>query len=293
MSSIFAAPVAASTSSDRIEFKAGKLSQQGRLVVPDPRKGLISVKISDDGLLHLMWIDRRTNMTEDVQNYLFQFKDLIVFPDEAELVHVPQCTTGRVFVLKYKTSSQRFFIWMQDSNDKNDSDIVKRVNVMINNPPSASHNSTNVFGGSIGSQNQNEMLSAMLRGSGLVNVTMNINQGAAMQALPAAALNRLLNMQYLGPLLRDAELKNSILPFLDQNAPVNDSLIEHIKSNNRAIERLQALHVALVTNKLTAATNHYGIDSSVNGSFGGLDVFLSVVASRRRSDNTSQMDITE
>ncbi|RKP17037.1 hypothetical protein ROZALSC1DRAFT_16842 [Rozella allomycis CSF55] len=158
MSSIFAAPVAATTSSDRIEFKAGKLSQQGRLVVPDPRKGLISVKISDDGLLHLMWIDRRTNMTED---------DLIVFPDEAELVHVPQCTTGRVFVLKYKTSSQRFFIWMQDSNDKNDSDIVKRVNVMINNPPSASHNSTNVFGGSIGSQNQNEMLSAMLRGSGL------------------------------------------------------------------------------------------------------------------------------
>lgn len=41
------------------------------------------------------------------------FQDLIIFPDDCEFKKVSQCTTGRVFVLKFKAGSKRLFFWMQ------------------------------------------------------------------------------------------------------------------------------------------------------------------------------------
>lgn len=41
------------------------------------------------------------------------FQDLIIFPDDCEFKRVPQCTTGRVYVLKFKAGSKRLFFWMQ------------------------------------------------------------------------------------------------------------------------------------------------------------------------------------
>ena len=40
-------------------------------------------------------------------------QDLIIFPDDVEYKRVPQCTTGRVYILKFKSSSRKFFFWMQ------------------------------------------------------------------------------------------------------------------------------------------------------------------------------------
>ena len=77
---------------------------------PDKRKGLLSVYQSDDMLMHLTWKDRGTGTLED---------DLIIFPDDCEFQAVPACTTGRVFALKFKTSSKLMFFWMQVSVDYN------------------------------------------------------------------------------------------------------------------------------------------------------------------------------
>lgn len=41
------------------------------------------------------------------------FQDLIIFPDDCEFKRVNQCTTGRVYVLKFKAGSKRLFFWMQ------------------------------------------------------------------------------------------------------------------------------------------------------------------------------------
>ena len=38
---------------------------------------------------------------------------MIIFPDDCEFQAVPACTTGRVFILKFKTSNKRVFFWMQ------------------------------------------------------------------------------------------------------------------------------------------------------------------------------------
>ena len=81
---------------------------------------------SDDQLMHLQWKDRTTGTIED---------DLIIFPDDVEFKPVPACTTGRVFVLKFKTSNKRMFFWMQEPKADKDEEYCKKVNDNLNNPP--------------------------------------------------------------------------------------------------------------------------------------------------------------
>lgn len=108
-----------------IEMRAGKMSQKGRMVYPDKRKGLLYVYQSEDSLMHFCWQDRTTGVVED---------DLIIFPDDCEYVKVPQCTTGRAYLLKFKSSNRRFFFWLQEPRADKDEDNCKRINEILNNP---------------------------------------------------------------------------------------------------------------------------------------------------------------
>merc|ERR1711970_159737 len=102
------------------------LNLSTKMVSPDKRKGLLSVLQSDDQLMHLQWKDRTTGTIED---------DLIIFPDDVEFKAVPACTTGLVFVLKFKTSNKRMFFWMQEPKSDKDEEFCKKVNDNLNNPP--------------------------------------------------------------------------------------------------------------------------------------------------------------
>ncbi|KAF4523485.1 hypothetical protein B566_EDAN004554 [Ephemera danica] len=48
-----------------VEFKAGKMTQKGKMVHPDKRKGLLYVYQSEDSLMHFCWKDRHTGTVED------------------------------------------------------------------------------------------------------------------------------------------------------------------------------------------------------------------------------------
>ena len=112
-----------------VEFRAGKmkLEESTSTVVPDKRKGLVFMKLDSNGLLHFYWKDRQHGHLED---------DFIIFPDDAEMKRVPQCTTGRVYLLRFKNNSKRkFFYWMQEPDEVKYADLVKKVNELINNPP--------------------------------------------------------------------------------------------------------------------------------------------------------------
>lgn len=89
-----------------VEFRAGRMVFNGRMVEPDKRKGIVFVYKSEDSLIHFCWKDRTTGIVEE---------DLIVFPDDCEYVRVEQCTTGRVYVLKFKATTRKLFFWMQVS----------------------------------------------------------------------------------------------------------------------------------------------------------------------------------
>ncbi|KAI8368302.1 proteasome complex subunit Rpn13 ubiquitin receptor-domain-containing protein [Radiomyces spectabilis] len=111
-----------------VQFNAGKCIREGNMLKPDLRKGLVYMDQSNDQLMHFYWKERKASQPEE---------DLIIFPDEAELVRVPECTTGRVYLLKFKSSSQRMFFWMQNANTDKDDQLVERVNKLINNPQAA------------------------------------------------------------------------------------------------------------------------------------------------------------
>lgn len=89
-----------------VEFRAGRMTLKGRMVHPDKRKGLLYVYQGEDSLMHFCWKDRTTGEVED---------DLLIFPDDCEFVRVNECTTGRVYVLKFKSFSKKYFFWMQVS----------------------------------------------------------------------------------------------------------------------------------------------------------------------------------
>ena len=63
------------------QMKAGKATLAGTTVTSDARKGLLVLRKSDDGLMHLIWQDRTTGTVED---------DLIVFPGDASLLPSPK-----------------------------------------------------------------------------------------------------------------------------------------------------------------------------------------------------------
>lgn len=137
MTALFGNTAALSSSKNLVEFKAGKMHLRGTTVTADKRKGSLYIYQSDDSLMHFCWKDRTSGSIED---------DLIIFPDDIEFKKLPQCTTGRAFILKFKSSSRKFFFWMQEPKEDKDDEYCKKVNELLNNPPAPG--STGAGGGS-------------------------------------------------------------------------------------------------------------------------------------------------
>uniref|UniRef100_G3PDV6 Adhesion regulating molecule 1 n=1 Tax=Gasterosteus aculeatus aculeatus TaxID=481459 RepID=G3PDV6_GASAC len=115
-----------SSSKYLVEFRAGKMTMKGSTVTPDKRKGQVYIQQTDDSLIHFCWKDRTTGNVDD---------DLIIFPDDCEFKRVSQCTTGRVYVLKFKAGSKRLFFWIQEPKTDKDEEHCRKVNEYLNNPP--------------------------------------------------------------------------------------------------------------------------------------------------------------
>jgi len=63
---LFGSSNARSQNKNLVEFKAGKMTQKGKLVHPDTRKGLLYVYQCKDSLMHFCWKDRQSGTIEDV-----------------------------------------------------------------------------------------------------------------------------------------------------------------------------------------------------------------------------------
>ena len=99
--SIFAQPPAGARSG-LFEMQCGKATLAGTTVTADPRKGLLSLKKSEDGLMHLVWKDRATNAVEE---------DLIVFPGDATIRHLDVCKDGYVMLLEFTQTKRKLFFY--------------------------------------------------------------------------------------------------------------------------------------------------------------------------------------
>ncbi|KAL7985637.1 hypothetical protein Chor_004207 [Crotalus horridus] len=163
-----------SSSKYLVEFRAGKMSLKGSTVTPDKRKGLVYIQQTDDSLIHFCWKDRTSGNVED---------DLIIFPDDCEFKRVPQCTTGRVFVLKFKAGSKRLFFWMQEPKTEKDEEHCRKVNEYLNNPP--------MPGALGGSGSGGHELSALGGEGGLQSLLGNMSHNQLMQLIGPTGLGGL------------------------------------------------------------------------------------------------------
>lgn len=160
-----------SSSKYLVEFRAGKMTLKGNVVTPDKRKGTVYIQQSDDSLIHFCWKDRTSGNVDD---------DLIIFPDDCEFKRVNQCTTGRVYVLKFKAGSKRLFFWMQEPKTDKDDEYCRKVNEYLNNPPIPGAPGS---GGGSGHE-----LSALGGEGGLQNLLGNMSHNQLMQLIGPTGL---------------------------------------------------------------------------------------------------------
>lgn len=107
-----------------ITFKAGRCDFSGRKVTPVQTPGYIYL-YSEDDLPHFCWRPRAAPSTEPEIDLLMipgdgTFQPLLKQQGTEDL-HSP--TTGRIFVLKFSSSSQKYYFWMQSKTQHRDGSL--------------------------------------------------------------------------------------------------------------------------------------------------------------------------
>jgi len=102
-----------------VEFKAGKLNKSGTTVTADPRRGTLSlVESAADGMTRIQWKTRPGGQMET---------DLVVVPTDATVEKVPECKSGRVFLIRMRSSNRMLFFWMQEPKEEKDDELIEKM----------------------------------------------------------------------------------------------------------------------------------------------------------------------
>eukprot|EP00347_Sterkiella_histriomuscorum_P005183 403357578 len=105
-----------------VEFKAGKMTYDGRMVKPERRKGIIRVISDPSGMKQFQYLDA------DTKNPIDSF---YVFPGDAKFEKVKQ-SKDRVYILEFASTQQRHFYWMQESDKEKDSENATKLHNTLN-----------------------------------------------------------------------------------------------------------------------------------------------------------------
>lgn len=105
-----------------VEFKAGRMDWDGKMVTADKRKGkMILLTNPEEQLMHIQWMDREKNETGI---------DLITIND-AYFEKIDKCKDGRVYLLRFTSSDKKLFFWMQEPKDDKDDELIKKFNETV------------------------------------------------------------------------------------------------------------------------------------------------------------------
>lgn len=102
-----------------ITFKAGRCDLSGRKVTPVPTPGYLYLTQGDDeDFMHLCWRPRSAPASEPELDLLMITGDASFHPLVKEQgtddLHSP--TNGRIFALRFQSSGERHFFWMQSKS---------------------------------------------------------------------------------------------------------------------------------------------------------------------------------
>ncbi|CEG74482.1 hypothetical protein RMATCC62417_09690 [Rhizopus microsporus] len=256
-----------------VEFNAGKCIREGTTIKPDTRKGVIYLEQGDDQLLHFYWKERKHNVEPE--------DDFIIFPEEAEFIRVEQCTTGRVYVLKFKSSNQKQFYWMQSKSDEKDSDIVRRVNQVIDDPSSAAeqngfdNNAQSDFMQILSGGGQDDLPMSQENLLQFIQNASGLGSSLSRQAeiLTSSRWNQLkekldrisveeqaqlnigdvLNTDAVNTILSDDDIRNALFPFVSaSDSRRTPEQVQQLVQNQQFQNRLQTIHKAIQQDELNS-----------------------------------------
>ncbi|CAO3618550.1 unnamed protein product [Mucor fragilis] len=279
-----------------VEFNAGKVVREGSTLKPDTRKGVVYMDQSDDQLMHFYWKERKAADPED---------DFIIFPDEAELLRVNECTTGRVYILKFKSSSQKVFYWMQSKNDEKDEELVSRVNQLINDPQSAANDGGQ--GDLDMNMTQDNLLQFIQNAGGLSGNLSSSLPGATGNVIAASKWNELhntladintpeeqasldlgdaLGADAVNAILGDSEIRSALFPFVSESSKRSADEITQLVQSQQFQQRLQTLNAALQQDALSSIVEALETEKDIKS-------FLKAVeeqAKRKQHHDSDAMD---
>jgi len=287
------------TSRHLLEFRAGKMFREGNLVKPDTRKGLIYLNQSpEDSLMHFYWKDRSTNKVED---------DLIIFPQEAEFSKVQQ-SKDRVYILKFHSSQQKLFFWMQEPKADKDEELCKKLNDIMNNTSHSDDKSDamdfnqellNAISESYQQQSNDEASESEnaneAASSGKKKPTTQFSKDQLKELSEILAniqvpetndadLQDILTPEIVSPLLKDREICNALFPHLPDNSPLESQSIEEVLRSPQFIHSINSLTYALRSGALGPLMAELGLDSSISTSEGAVVAFLRAI--QKKEDDT-------
>ncbi|KIK69613.1 hypothetical protein GYMLUDRAFT_33991 [Collybiopsis luxurians FD-317 M1] len=265
-----------------LAFKAGRAFRRGgtNFVDPNPAKGAVILKKEDD-LLHFLWKNRTTGEVEE---------DLILFPSDASFSRISQAS-GRVYVLKFSSSDQRHFFWMQDASSARDEEFVNNVNGFLMDPdyeaswgsstsqPEASTStsapsSSNAPSAFQATPEQLAQLQQLLSGA--------VSGRAGASAVPEISLNDILTPANITPLFTShPELVPTLFPHLPPDLPMPPSaeVVERIISSPQFRSAVSNLDQALRTGLLGGLVRGLGLPEEAGL---GIEPFLRAI--QRQAD---------
>jgi len=280
-----------------LAFKAGRaFRREGtNSVEPSPTKGAIYLTNGDDGLLHFIWMNRTTNTIEE---------DLILFPFDPSFVKVAQ-TAGRVYVLKFSSSNQRHFFWMQDASSARDAAFTENVNGLLQDPdfdlrwnipiastaPEASTStaatqppasSSTAQSGFEATPEQLATLSQML--------TSMSGRASAAQSVPEVSLTDILTPANLAPLFNNhPELIPALFPHLPPDLPVPPSaeVLQRIIHSPQFRAAVSNFDQALRTGLLGGLVRTLGLPEEAGT---GVGPFLRAIQEQADGERNNSMD---
>ncbi|POI32974.1 hypothetical protein CIB84_003274 [Bambusicola thoracicus] len=304
-----------SSSKYLVEFRAGKMSLKGSTVTPDKRKGLVYIQQTDDSLIHFCWKDRTSGNVED---------DLIIFPDDCEFKRVPQCTTGRVYVLKFKAGSKRLFFWMQEPKTDKDEEHCRKVNEYLNNPPMPGALGGNASGGHelsalggegglqslLGNMSHNQLMQLIgptglgglgglgaLTGPGLASL---LGSGGPPTSSSSSSLTAnhlfiflvdlatVLTPEIMAPILANAEVQERLMPYLPsgESLPQTAEEIQNTLTSPQFQQALSMFSAALASGQLGPLMSQFGLPAEAidAANKGDVEAFAKAMQNSVKSD---------
>ncbi|KAK7056723.1 hypothetical protein VNI00_002440 [Paramarasmius palmivorus] len=274
-----------------LAFKAGRAFRRGstNFVDPNPTKGAVMLSRGEDELLHFMWKNRVTNEVEE---------DLILFPSDATFVKVPQSSSGRVYVLKFSSSDQRHFFWMQDASSARDNEFVTNVNGFLQemdyepvwNTTGASRSTSAQAAPAAGPSNIQASPEDIAQLQQILSSRLGTQGGSG---VPDLSLNDILTPANISPLFTShPELVPSLFPHLPPDLPMppSEDVLQQVINSPQFRAAVSNFDQALRTGLLGGLVRGLGLPEEAGL---GIEPFLRAIqeqADRERREDRMETD---